>query len=101
MTEAIQKRWHWLMGSGDLYVSYQQCLALCLPDDALLLMGRHVWLLTDPRLQSVTTVKTYALSESVEQTGLTDQVPPFVELVNWDQVLDLLEQHYPLQQTWV
>ena len=104
MSEALQKRWHWLMASRELYASYQQCLALCLPDDALLLMGQHVWLLSDPRLQAgalTRATKLYALSESVKQAGLAGQVPPFVELVNWNQVLELLEQQYSLQQTWV
>lgn len=101
MSESLQQRWHWLMGHRELYASYQQCLALSLPGDAVLFMGRHVWLLTDPRLQDETAIKLYALSESVEQAGLTRQLPPFVKLVNWNQVLSLLEQHYPLQQTWV
>lgn len=89
------------MGSRGLHASYQQCAALCLPGDAVLLMGRHVWMLQHPAFAETPPFKLYALAESISAAGLNQALPPHVEIVDWQQVLDLLEREYPLQQTWV
>lgn len=90
------------MGSRGLLATYQRCLSVCLPGDALLLLGRHVWLLNDVGLRlDGPGIKYYALDISVAEAGLSGSVPESVQVVNWSQVLELLQQRYPLQQTWV
>lgn len=97
----LRHRWHWLMGDRDLYHGYQQCLAYCRPGDALLLLGQHVYLLADQRFLSVpSTVKLYVLEEALLETGLNDFLTPDSTVINWNQVLNLLIDGYPLQQTW-
>ncbi len=101
MSEQHQPRWHWLMAGSDLYGCYQRCLALCRTGDGLLLMGRHICLLADTRLQNPpVNIKIYALKEDIAMAGLKADVPPYVQIVDWNQVLNVLLQQYPLQQTW-
>ncbi len=95
-------RWHWLMGSRGLSASYQQCLRVCRAGDGILLLGQHVYLLADTGLlQPPENVSLYALAESVRSAGLMATVPPYIRLLEWSEVMALLERQYPLQQTWV
>ncbi len=102
MSEQYLARWHWLMACRNLYDSYQQCLALSRPGDGLLFMGKHIYLLVDDRLQPPPEdISLFGLAEDLQMTGLSGKVPPYVQVVDWAEVLSLLEREYPLQQTWV
>jgi len=102
MSKASLARWQWLMGSRHLYQTYQQSLQLCQSGDALLLMGQHIYLLVDDRLyQPPLNVDLFVLVDDLKMAGLTAVVPSYVQVIDWQQVINLLAHRYCLQQTWV
>jgi len=81
----------------------QKCLAIAKEEDAILFIEEGVYALANPsfdknKLQSYSNL--YALKADVKARGLTDLLVSQIKLIDYEQFVELTEQHEVIQ-SWL